>query len=93
MAVSGFKRFIPTFVPFAFELMRHFIRDFNHNGNIRKNDKSGEKLATLEHMLVRLERNIQHNRESSEKIAVRVYCWLFINSIMLVAILIKLFFF
>jgi pyruvate/oxaloacetate carboxyltransferase len=93
MAISGFRRFMPTFLPLAFEIFRHFKRDLNHNGNIRKADKSTEKLATMEHMLVRLEKKIQHNRETYEKIAGRVYFWLLINSAMLIAILVKLFFY
>ncbi len=91
MADRGFRRFMPAFIPLAFELFRHFKRDVNHNGNIRKSDKSTEKLATLEHMLVRLEKKIQHNRETYEKIANRIMIWLALNSLVLIAIAVKLF--
>jgi hypothetical protein len=50
-------------------------------------------MATIEHMLVRLERKIQNNRDTYLKIANKVTIWLIINSALLVTILIKLFFF
>jgi len=49
-------------------------------------------MATVEHMLVRLERKIQQNRETYEKIATRIQIWLAINSVLLIAIAVKLFF-
>lgn len=93
MARSGLSRFMPAFIPLLFEVFRHFKRDMVHNDNIRKTDKTAEKMATMEHMLVRLERKIQHNRETYIKIANRVTFWLIINSALLVTVLIKLFFF
>jgi len=84
---------MPAFIPLMFEVFRHFKRDLSHNDNIRKTDKSAEKMATIEHMLVRLERKIQNNRDTYLKIANKVTIWLIINSALLVTILIKLFFF
>jgi hypothetical protein len=93
MAISGFRRFMPTFIPLAFELFRHFKRDMAHNGNIRKTDKTSEKMATMEHLLVRLEKKIQNNRETFERISGKITIWLALNSILLIGILVKLFFF
>jgi hypothetical protein len=73
--------------------MRHFRRDVNHNGNIRKVDKTAEKMATMEHMMVRLEKKIQVNRETYEKIANRILIWSAINSALLIAIAVKIFFY
>ncbi|MCB5267080.1 MAG: hypothetical protein PHU99_05765 [Candidatus Cloacimonetes bacterium] len=93
MAANGFRRFIPAYIPLALELFRHFRRDVNHNGNIRKSDKSAEKMATMEHMLVRLEKKIQVNRETYEKIANKILIWCAINSILLISIAVKIFFY
>lgn len=93
MAGSSFNRFIPAFIPLVFELMRHFRRDVNHNGNIRKVDKTAEKMATMEHMMVRLEKKIQVNRETYEKIANRILIWSAINCALLIAIAVKIFFY
>ncbi|HOA28917.1 MAG: hypothetical protein KBB33_04375 [Candidatus Cloacimonetes bacterium] len=93
MAGSGFNRFIPAYIPLVFELLRHFRRDVNHNGNIRKVDKTAEKIATVEHMMVRLEKKIQVNRETYEKIANRILIWCAINCALLIAIAVKIFFY
>lgn len=93
MASKGFNKFIPAFIPLVFELMRHFRRDMNHNNNIRKTDKTGEKIANIEHFMVRLEKKIQQNRDTYMAIANRLTIWLFANSVILIAILVKLLFF
>jgi len=93
MAGAGLRRFLPAYLPLVFELFRHLKRDMSHNGNIRKTDHTAEKMATMEHMLVRLERKIQHNRETYEKIAGKVMIWLAINSVLLIAIGVKIFFY
>jgi hypothetical protein len=87
------SRFSLAYIPILFEVFRHFKRDFNHNGNIRKADHNAEKMATVEHMLVRLEKKIQLHRETYEKIANRIYLWLLINSVLLIAIAVKIFFY
>lgn len=93
MAIFKYKRLVPTFIPLAFELLRHFVRDFTHNENIRKTDKSTENMANVEHLLVRLEKKMQNNRETFEKITTRLTIWLAVNSILLIGILVKLLFF
>ncbi len=55
-----FKRFIPTFIPLLFEVIRHFRRDSAHDRNIKKFDKSREQLSTIEHLLVKLEKNVKN---------------------------------
>lgn len=90
---KSFSKFIPAFIPLFFELFRQYKRSFSHDGNIRKSDKTAEKIATVEHMLVRLEKKIQMNRETYEKIASRILTWLAINSIILIAVAIKIFFY
>jgi hypothetical protein len=56
-------------------------------------DKTAEKMATMEHMMVRLEKKIQVNRETYEKIANRILIWSAINSALLIAIAVKIFFY
>lgn len=87
------SKYLPAFIPVLWSLLKHFQRDLSHNSNIRKTDKTMEKISTVEHMLVRLEKRIQLNRETFEKMARRVFIWLAINSALLIAILIKLFFY
>lgn len=84
---------IPTFIPLAFELLRHFKRDTSHNNNIKKYDKTQEKLATVEHLIVRLEKKVQQSKDSTQAISTRLQIWLALNSAVLIAIAIKVFFY
>ncbi|MGI6197924.1 MAG: hypothetical protein ACOYIS_02185 [Candidatus Cloacimonadaceae bacterium] len=90
---SKFKRFIPTFIPLMFEVLRHFRRDSAHDRNIKKFDKSQEKLSTIEHLVVKLEKNVKDQREKTRVFQLRLMWWLGINSAILIAIAVKLFFF
>jgi len=88
-----FSRFIPTFIPLFFELMRHLRRDANHNQNIKKSDKTAEKLGTMEHMMVRLEKKVQQNRDYYTRSYNQLRWWLILNSALLIAIFVKVFFY
>lgn len=91
MADKTFKRFVPSFIPLLFELYRHFSRDHSHDQNIKKLDKTQEKLSTVEHMLVRLEKKIQTNREEIKKMAFRLQVYLIANFAVLLIVILKLF--
>ena len=68
MAEKSFKRYLPSFITIVFELLEHWKRDSAHNSNIKKLDKTSEQLGTIEHMLVRLEKKIQYNRDLVDKL-------------------------
>lgn len=89
MANNGVKRFLPAFIPLFFELMRHIKRNANHDTNIRKTDHTAEKIATVENLIVRLEKKVQLNREVYQKTANKIYLWLAANSVVLLVILLK----
>ncbi|NLW18315.1 MAG: hypothetical protein GXY81_01310 [Candidatus Cloacimonetes bacterium] len=92
MAIFNFKKLIPTFIPVALELMRHFKRDVSHNNNIRKFDETDDKLATIKNLLVKIEKKTLINRDEIRSMKTRVTIWAVINSALLIAILVKLFF-
>ncbi|MCB5224522.1 MAG: hypothetical protein WCY21_07250 [Candidatus Cloacimonadaceae bacterium] len=92
MAIFNLKKLVPTFIPVAFELMRQFKRDVNHNSNIRKINEAEEKLATIEHLIVKIEKRAIVNRDEIRAIKTRFTIFATINSALLIAILIKLFF-
>ena len=89
---SKINRFIPTFIPLAFEVLRHFKRDSAHNKDIKKFDQSREKLSTIEHLMVKLEKNVKQQRENTRIFQLRLMWWLGINSALLIASVVKLFF-
>ena len=93
MAGSMFKKFIPAFIPLAYELVRQVRRNSSHNSDIKKFDKAGEQLNTIEHLIVRLEKKVQSNRDEIRSSRIRLRIWLGINSALLIAIFVKVFFF
>lgn len=91
MADKGFKRFLPSFITIAFELMEHMKRDSAHNSNIKKLDKTNEQLGTIEHMLVRLEKKIQNNRDLVDKLKTLLFVSMAANLLLLLVIFLKVF--
>jgi len=50
-------------------------------------------LNTIEHLIVRLEKKVQSNRDEIRSSRIRLRIWLGINSALLIAIFVKVFFF
>jgi hypothetical protein len=59
--------------------------------NKRKNNHSEDPIATVENMLVRLEKKIQENRTTVEVFRQRMYVGWSINFVLLIVILLKVF--
>ncbi len=93
MSGSILKKLLPAFIPMAWEVVRHFKRDLNHDINIKKINESEEKLATIENLIVRMEKKTQLNREEIRTFKNHFYIWAAINSALLIAVFVKLFFF
>lgn len=91
MGDKGFKRFLPSFFLIVYELFNHWKRDVSQNSNIKKIDKTAEKLGTIEHMLVRLEKKIQANRDIIQKLQAQLLISKLINLVLLIIILLRLF--
>ena len=91
MAEKNYKRFLPSFLTIVFELLEHWRRDASHSSNIKKLDKTTEQLGTIEHMLVRLEKKIQTNRELVDKLKVYLLASVVANLFLLIIILARVF--
>ena len=92
MIGSTIKKLLPAFIPIAWQLANQLKRNLNHNNDIRKFDKTEDKLETIENLIVRLEKKALGNREEVRKATTAIQIWLAINSALLIAIFIKLFF-
>ncbi|MFO8144306.1 MAG: hypothetical protein R6T89_01035 [Candidatus Syntrophosphaera sp.] len=92
MSLFSIRRLLPV-IPIAWELIRHVKRDISHNKDIKKYDNKEEKLATLENLVVKLEKKVLRNREELIRTSRNIQIWLAINSALLIAIAVKLFFF
>lgn len=91
MAENGYKKYLPSFITILFELLHQWKRDSVQNSNIKKINKTNEQLGTIEHMLVRLEKKIQHNRDLVDKLKFQLLLSWAINLLFLVVILLKVF--
>jgi len=86
MAEKGFKRFIPALIPLVMEIINRTRRERNHDKDIEKIDQAQEKLATLENLMVKMEKKFQNNREDVEKKLATIKTFLIINTILLLFI-------
>jgi hypothetical protein len=93
MAGLNMKKIIPTFIPLLFEIFSHMRRDSAHNNNIKKFDHTEEKLSTIENLLIKQDKKEMLVRDEFKKAVLRIQIWLVLNSALLIAILVKLFFF
>ncbi len=91
MAGSFFKKAMPAFIPLALELMRQFKRDTTHNNNIKKFDKTDERLSTIENLVVKVEKKALANREEIRSLSLRLQIWIGLNTALLILVALKVF--
>ncbi|MBL7149888.1 MAG: hypothetical protein ISS80_07425 [Candidatus Cloacimonetes bacterium] len=80
--------FLASIIKLFFDLIKHFIKDFENMRKVKKIDHIAEKFSLLEHMLIRLENKIQENRKLIEDLKNRI---LWGNIIIVVLLLIILY--
>ncbi|MCK4957581.1 MAG: hypothetical protein KAS49_08080 [Candidatus Cloacimonetes bacterium] len=71
-----------------FDVIKHFINDFDNSRKVKRIDRFSEEFSTLEHMLVRLEKKLDENRHQIEDLKNRL---LWGNIIIIVLILVNIF--
>lgn len=76
-----------SFVTAFFDLVRHFITDFDNKQKVKKIDKYKEGMQNIEHLIIRLEDKIENNRREIEDLKNRLL-WGNIISIVLLLIII-----
>ena len=80
--------FITGMINMFFDVMKHFIKDFENIRKVKKIDHAADKLADMKHLLVRLEDKIQENRRQIDDLKNRV---LWGNIIIIILLLISIF--
>jgi hypothetical protein len=53
--------FLGGLISMFFDMIKHFIRDFENIRKVKKIDSASEKFSALEHMIVRLEEKLTDN--------------------------------
>jgi len=79
---------ITGFINLFFDIMKHFIRDFENMKKVKKIDNWGDKFSNMEHMLIRLEDKIQENRRYLDDLKNRI---LWGNIVIIVLLLVIIF--
>lgn len=80
------KPIIAGAVKILFEVIKHFLRDFDTTRTAKKFEKYGEQFQTLESLLLKMDNRIKEYRREIEELKNRLL-W---NNIFLIAILILL---
>ena len=80
--------FVTGLINMFFDLMKHFIKDFENIRKVRKIDHVTDKFSDMRHLLVRLEDKIQENHRQIDDLKNRV---LWGNIIIIILLLISIF--
>ncbi len=79
---------LSSIIKLFFDMIKHFIKDFENMRKVKKIDNIADKFSSLEHMLIRLENKIRENRKLIEDLKTRI---LWGNIIVVVLLLIILY--
>ncbi|OQY38696.1 MAG: hypothetical protein B6226_03300 [Candidatus Cloacimonetes bacterium 4572_65] len=83
--------FIPAiFSKLVFEFIQNWIRDFNHNKNIRKSDPIEEKLITIENLQLKVDKRVKDNRNSIDKLKLMMMISMIMNFVLFTFIIVFL---
>lgn len=79
--------FLSGLIAMFFDMIKHFIRDFENIRKVKKIDSATEKFSALEHMLIRLEEKIYENWKLTEELKNRLFWGNVINVALLLVII------
>ncbi|MCF7912160.1 MAG: hypothetical protein K9M99_06510 [Candidatus Cloacimonetes bacterium] len=63
---------VTGFVTAFFDIVKHFINEFDNHQKVRRIDKYQEGLQNMEHLIVRLEDKLEQNRRDIEDLKNRL---------------------
>jgi Fe2+ transport system protein B len=84
---------IERYLPFIFGFIKSFITNTKHNKKIKNYDKTKEKLETIEHMLVKLEKKLGDTRNELENLRKEIMFSRLMNLVLFILVIFLFFFF
>jgi Fe2+ transport system protein B len=81
------------YLPFIFSFIKSFITNTRHSKKIKNYDKTKEKLETIEHILVKLEKKIGDTRNELESLKREIMLSRLMNLVLFILIIFLFFFF
>lgn len=82
--------FLAGLIKAFFNLVNHFIKDFENVRKVKKIDKFSDDFSTIEHLLIRLEKKLEEQRFQIEDLKTRI---LWGNIVIIILILLNIFYF
>ena len=79
--------FLSGLINIFFDMIKHFIKDFDNMRKVKKIDSAAEKFSALEHMLIRLEEKINDNWRVIEELKSKLLWGNVINIALLLVII------
>ena len=79
--------FLIGLINIFFDMIKHFIKDFENMRKVKKIDTAAEKFSALEHMLIRLEERINDNWKVVEELKNKLLWGNVINILLLLVII------
>jgi uncharacterized membrane protein YjfL (UPF0719 family) len=70
-----------------FDMIKHFIKDFDNMRKVKKVDTAADKFSALEHMIVRLENKINDNWKDIEELKSRLFWGNAINIVLFLVVI------
>jgi len=79
--------FLSGLINIFFDMIKHFIKDFDNMRKVKKIDSAAEKFSALEHMIIRLEEKINDNWKVIEELKSKLLWGNVINIVLLLVII------
>ncbi|MDP8232415.1 MAG: hypothetical protein P9L91_07075 [Candidatus Zophobacter franzmannii] len=88
---KGKTSLFPTLLTLFSGFIAPILRDLNHNKNIKRIDKTAEKVEVCEHLLVKSEKKQNELRKIVEDLRLKLYISFAVQAFLLLLILLKVF--
>ncbi len=82
--IPAANSWVTQIVAMVFDLIKHVIKDFEMNRNIKKATDVAEQFSTVEHLILKVETKISDNRKAIEDLKNRLL-W---SNIIIIALLV-----
>ncbi|MBN2829782.1 MAG: hypothetical protein JXR56_05635 [Candidatus Cloacimonetes bacterium] len=88
---SNKTNWLPMVLTLVSTFWGNLTRDLNHNRNIKKIDKTAEKVEVCEHLLVKAEKKQNEMRKIIDDLKSKLYISWAVQALLLLLILLKVF--
>jgi uncharacterized membrane protein (DUF106 family) len=88
LPVKNNNALVSGFISAFFDIVKHFLSDFENRQKVKKIDRYQEGMQNLEHLIIRLEEKLENQRRDIEELKNRL---MWGNIVIIVLLLISLY--